>query len=125
ISKSQQANIDLHYAVHVTGHGWRKLMRLEAPFIYRVAHLPQRSALFDFISREGKVDAREMFATFNMGAGFAVYVDPKDAEPCVRLANACGHHAWIAGSIHPEGARRAVEITPLNIVFESDTLQVR
>jgi phosphoribosylformylglycinamidine cyclo-ligase len=60
-----------------------------------------------------------------MGAGFAVYVDRVDATKCVNLANACGHRAWIAGSIHKQGTRRAVEIGPLNISFESDTLQVR
>lgn len=125
ITRAQQADIDLHYAVHITGHGWRKLMRLETPFVYRVTQMPPRSALFDFLAREGKIDAREMFATFNMGAGFAVYVDKRDADKCVRLANACGHQSWVAGAIHRQGARRAVEIVPPNIVFESDTLQVR
>src|SRR5207244_8573405 len=27
----QDANIKLHYAAHMTGHGWRKLMRLQQP----------------------------------------------------------------------------------------------
>ncbi|CAN5523657.1 phosphoribosylformylglycinamidine cyclo-ligase [soil metagenome] len=125
VTRAQQSGIELRYAVHITGHGWRKLMRLQEPFVYRTTALPPRSMLFDFIAREGKVDAREMFATFNMGAGFAVYVDPKYADECVRLASVCGHHAWIAGRIQKQGDRRAVEIAPLNIVFESETLQVR
>lgn len=125
ITRAQQSKIDLHYAVHITGHGWRKLMRLDEPFVYRVTELAPASPLFDFIAREGRVDPREMYATFNMGAGFAVYVDPRDAAKCVELANACGHRAWIAGSIAKQGTRRAVEITPLNIAFESETLQVR
>ena len=32
----QEAGLRPHYAVHVTGHGWRKLMRLREPFVYRV-----------------------------------------------------------------------------------------
>ncbi|MFA6097863.1 MAG: AIR synthase related protein [Candidatus Paceibacterota bacterium] len=28
------AGIDIHYAVNITGHGWRKLMRAQEPFVY-------------------------------------------------------------------------------------------
>ena len=47
-------------------------------------------AIFEFIARHGPVDAREMYATFNMGAGFAVYVAPRDADACLRIARETG-----------------------------------
>src|SRR3954471_19330676 len=32
----QNAGIRPHYAAHITGHGWRKLMRLAEPFVYHM-----------------------------------------------------------------------------------------
>jgi phosphoribosylformylglycinamidine cyclo-ligase len=122
----QRAGIRLHYAVHVTGHGWRKLMRLSEPFVYRVTNMgPTPPAVFEFLRAGGPVEPRELYATLNMGVGFAVYVDPSDAARCVAIAESAGYTAWIAGAIAREGARRAVVIAPLGIVFESDTLHLR
>lgn len=125
VAACQDAGIPLHYAAHVTGHGWRKLMRLDEPFVYRIDTVGAVQPIFDFIMEHGPVDRREAYATFNMGAGFAVYVDPKDADRTVRLAQTLRHTAWRAGAVHKQGTRKAVEIPPLNITFESDTLQVR
>ena len=125
VAECQRAKLPIRYAVHVTGHGWRKLMRLEAPFVYRITEPGPIPPLFAFIAEQGKIEIREMYATFNMGAGFAVYVPPEFAVTCVGIARSTGHDAWIAGTIEQEGERRAVEIVPLQICFESDTLQVR
>ena len=71
------------------------------------------------------MDLREAYATFNMGAGFAVYVAPEDAGRCVELARREGYTAWVGGQVRREGTRKAVEIEPLGITFEAETLQVR
>jgi phosphoribosylformylglycinamidine cyclo-ligase len=68
---------------------------------------------------------REAYATFNMGAGFAVYVDPADADRCLAVARETGYRAWVGGAVAKQGRRRAVEVPPLGITFESDTLAVR
>ena len=125
IAACQKADIHLHYAAHITGHGWRKLMRLDEPFVYRMTEVRPAPAIFQFIMRSGPVEIREAYATFNMGAGFAVYVDPKDAQTCLRIAKETGYDAWVAGQVLKQGSRKAVEIVPLNITFESATLQVR
>jgi len=114
-----------HYAVHITGHGWRKLMRLPEAFVYRIQTPPFSSSLYRFLLREGKVSLREAYATFNMGAGFAVYVDPNQAEQCLNVAREAGLSAWNAGTVEKQGERKAVEILPHNITFEAETLQVR
>src|SRR5581483_12180623 len=113
------------YAAHITGHGWRKLMRLDEPFVYRMTHVPEAPAVFKFIQRAGPVETREAYATFNMGAGFAVYVDPNAADTCLRLARETGYAATQAGTVLKQGSRKAVEIVPLGITFEGETLQVR
>ena len=122
----QREGLPLHYAAHVTGHGWRKLMRLAEPFVYTMTALPpQPPAVFDFIRRAGPVEEREMYATFNMGVGFAAYVAAGDAAGCVAVATAAGYDAWVGGTVRRDGGRKAVEIVPLGITFESETLNVR
>jgi len=125
IAACQQAGLHLHYAAHVTGHGWRKLMRLDEPFVYRLTDLRPLPELFQFIMRSGPVELREAYATFNMGAGFAVYVAPADAQRCLGIARGAGYDAWQAGTVVRQGKRKAVEIVPAGIAFEGETLQVR
>jgi phosphoribosylformylglycinamidine cyclo-ligase len=125
IQACQQAKVPLHYAVHVTGHGWRKLMRAPDPFVYRITDVRPPLPIFDFIQTHGPVDIREMYATFNMGVGFAVYLDPADAERTLKLARESGYDAYRAGTVARDGSRKAVEIVPLDITFDADTLQVR
>lgn len=125
IAALQRAGIRPHYAVHLTGHGWRKLMRLPEPFVYRVTRLPEPMPIFEFLMRSGPIDVRETWATFNMGAGFAVYVDAGDAAKCVDLARQNGYQAWLGGTVQKQGDRKAVELAPLGITFDASTLQVR
>jgi len=125
IAALQQTGVRPHYAVHITGHGWRKLMRLSEPFVYRITDLPKPLAIFEFLMREGPIELREAYATFNMGAGFAVYVAPADAESCITVARDQGYTAWIGGTIQKQGPRKAVELAPVDITFEAESLQVR
>ena len=125
IAACQSAGIDLHYAVHMTGHGWRKLMRLAEPYVYRVTQLAPRLAIFDFIQQAGGLDDRSMCGTFNMGCGFAVYVPADQATRAIELAKSVGLHAWLGGTIEKDGNRKAVIIEPLGIAFEGETLKIR
>jgi phosphoribosylformylglycinamidine cyclo-ligase len=125
VAACQEAGIDLHYAAHLTGHGWRKIMRLEEPFVYRMTDVGDVPPVFSFIRKHGPVDQREAYATFNMGAGFAVYVSPDDVEACLKLAGKGGYTGWLGGTVVKQGARKAVEIIPLGITFEADSLKVR
>jgi phosphoribosylformylglycinamidine cyclo-ligase len=119
------AGIIPHYAVHVTGHGWRKLMRLEAPFVYRIDTLRPPPPVFDLLISAGPIDPVEAYATFNMGVGFAVYVESAKAAQCMQVAAETGYDAWRAGMVISEGARKAVAIDPLGITYDAQTLQVR
>jgi phosphoribosylformylglycinamidine cyclo-ligase len=121
----QQRGLKLNYVVHVTGHGWRKLMRLEEPFVYEIIAPRPAPALFQFLAEAGPISQREMYNTFNQGIGFAAYVASEIAGAVVAAARDCGHDAWIAGRVKKEGPRKAVEIPSLGLAYEGDTLQVR
>ena len=125
----RHAGVTLRYAVHVTGHGWRKLMRLDRPLVYRIdrptADGGDVPAVFRFLMDRGPVSADEAYATFNMGVGFAVYVRPGDAERCLAVAERAGHAAWVAGEVIDGGGRKAVEVPPLGLRYGASSLAVR
>ena len=118
-----KAGIVPHYAANVTGHGWRKLMRHPGAFGYRFHTVPPVPPVLRFIQQQAGQDDHEAYGTLNMGAGFALYVAPGDAERTAQVARDCGVQAWVAGVVEP-GPKRVV-IEPLGITFEGDELQLR
>jgi phosphoribosylformylglycinamidine cyclo-ligase len=117
------AGVRVRYAVNVTGHGWRKLMRHPADLTYRIRQLPDVPAVLSFIQKEAGLDARTAYGTFNMGAGFAVFVPAEDAERAAAVARKAGVDAWVAGSVEA-GPRRLV-IEPLDLEYAGSELGVR
>ncbi|MDQ6640008.1 MAG: AIR synthase-related protein [Pseudomonadota bacterium] len=118
-----RAGIRVRYAANITGHGWRKLMRHPAEFTYRIRQLPEVPAVLSFIRSEAGLDARAAYATFNMGAGFAVFVPAEDGERAAAVARKAGVDAWVAGSVET-GPRRLV-IEPLDLEYAGSELGVR
>jgi phosphoribosylformylglycinamidine cyclo-ligase len=125
VAACQDAGVVLRYAVHLTGHGWRKLMRLDAPLVYRVDRVPPPPPIFAFLMDAGPIDAREAYATFNMGVGFVLYVRPADVDATVAAATSAGYDAAPLGEVRREGDRRAVEIEPLGLAWDGASLAVR
>ncbi len=119
---------DIHYAVNITGHGWRKLMRSQLSFTYVITEMPKQQPLFDFIKEHGAVCDEEMYGNFNMGAGFAIYVPKHEVERVLTIVESYKDDrkltAWHAGYIE-ESSERKVVIRPKNITFEGSTLNVR
>ncbi len=118
-----QAGITPRYCANITGHGWRKLLRHPAEHTYRIHTVPDVTPVLKFIQQHAQQDAREAYSTFNMGAGFALFVDAADAQRTVDVAQAQGVKAWIAGQV--EAGPKQVLIEPLNIRFGADDLQLR
>jgi phosphoribosylformylglycinamidine cyclo-ligase len=122
--------INIHYAVNVTGHGWRKLMRAKEPFAYVIERLPNCPPIFDFIQRHGPVDDDEAYGNLNMGAGFALYVAQRDvskvleANEAVKAMNtANSFRVFQAG--HIERGEKKVLIKPKNLEYRGESLGVR
>ncbi|MEJ7137079.1 AIR synthase-related protein [Amphibiibacter pelophylacis] len=118
-----QAGVPVHYSVNVTGHGWRKLLRHPGDFTYRVHTVPPVPDVLSFMAREAGHDAREAYATLNMGAGFALFVPADQAERTVTVAQACGIEAWVCGAV--EAGTKQLIVEPLDLVWSADDLHVR
>lgn len=122
----QHADVRAKYLAHITGHGWRKIMRLPAALVYRIEDVgPAAPEVFKFIMNAGPVALSEAYGTFNMGAGFAAYVAERDVDATLKVASAAGYTAWRAGTVLEQGGRKAVEIPMLGLTYDGSTLQVR
>lgn len=116
--------IDIHYAVNITGHGWRKLMRAPQNFAYVIEKLPKQLPLFDFMQQHGPVDAEEAYANFNMGAGFAVYVAEADVDAVLAIAASHYMGALRAGFIERSNEKKVI-VDPRGLEYLGSTLGVR
>jgi phosphoribosylformylglycinamidine cyclo-ligase len=119
--------VRIHYAVNITGHGWRKLMRAESPFTYVIETLPRALPIFDFIQKHGLVDDEEAYGNLNMGAGFALYMPEADVDKALEVVKSAGPSmpfaAFRAG--HIESGEKKVVIRPKALEFHGSTLAVR
>lgn len=116
-------NIDIHYMINITGHGFRKLMRAQKSFTYVVDNIPPLSELFSFIQKNSGLSLSDMYSTFNMGAGFAIYVPQKYSQSILNISRKHHIKSWIAGKI--EKGKKQVIIKPLNITYSEKDLNIR
>ena len=55
--------------------------------------------IFDLIRKEGNIDERDMFNTFNMGVGMSVVVAKEDENQALEILKANGENAYTVGRI--------------------------
>lgn len=130
VEECLKVGIDLHYGVHITGHGWRKLMRAPQEFTYVVEKVPEPPPVFGFMQKHGPVDDKEAYGNWNMGAGFALYMPYSEIVKVVRLArkrkNGRKHpfSAMYAGCIK-RGERKVIIKPKKDMTFSAETLNLR
>jgi len=117
--------IKLHYASHITGHGWRKLMRAVEPFAYIIETTFEPLPIFTFLQEKSGMNDKEMYGTFNMGAGFAVYVSPKDVQSVLDIAKKNKIKAMDAGYVKKAKGGKKISILPVGVEFDGSSLAVR
>jgi phosphoribosylformylglycinamidine cyclo-ligase len=79
--------------------------------------------VLDFIRQKAGIDDREAYGTLNMGAGFALFVAPDDAQRTIDVARGCGIDGQVAGTV--ERGDKQVVIEPLGLTFAARELHVR
>jgi phosphoribosylformylglycinamidine cyclo-ligase len=117
------AGAPVHYASHVTGHGLRKLMRADRELTYRIRELPPVPEVLQFVVTGAGLDEAAAYGTFNMGVGFALYVEAGAGARVGRLAEEAGFPALVGGTVEA-GARRVV-LEPVGVVYASEELELR
>lgn len=93
----KQEDLEVKAAVHITGDGIAKFWRLlrwqeiDSGLGLRLK-ISRKPAIFELIVETARrsrspISVREMFKTFNMGVGFAIFVSAKDAARVVDCLN--------------------------------------
>lgn len=115
--------IEVHYIVNITGHGLRKIMRGRQEYTYVIDKIIEPSELYDFIQNQAELSDYEMYQTFNMGLDYAIFLPEKEIIKAQKIIKKNGFESINAGYVE-EGERQVV-IKPKNIIFKSDTLDLR
>ena len=118
----EDADVELTYLSHVTGHGLLKLMRPTRELSYRIERLPAVPAVLSFLVEQAGMDAQAAYSTFNMGSGYALYCRAGDGEKIVATAARLGLDALLAGRVE-EGPRQVV-LEPVDVRFAGDRLEL-
>lgn len=121
IEECLNLGVKIHYGVNITGHGHRKLMRAKQLLTYVIEELPPPLPIFDFIQRHGRVDDREMYGTFNMGAGFALYI-PQSDVPKIQKVYEWGNYpfGWMRAGYIYSSKEKNVLIKPKDCLVYSE-----
>jgi len=116
-------NIDIHYIVNITGHGLRKIMRARQEFSYIIEQIYEPLEVFRFIQKNANLSDYEMYQTYNMGMDYAIFLAQKDVEKAQQIIKKNEFSSVNAGYV--EEGKRQVVIKPKNLVYKSETYNIR
>lgn len=115
--------VPVSYAVHISGHGWRKLMRAQKEFTYVIDKVPEPQPIFRKIQEVSGMSNEQIYGDYNMNAGFALYAPSDAVSEVLMFAAKLGYNALDAGYVE-KGPRRVV-INPVGVEFPGSQLQIR
>ncbi len=123
IQELLKQKVELHYGSHITGHGWRKIMRPQQNFSYIIEKIPTPQIIFTRIQQKTGMSDYQMYSDYNMGVGFALFAPEKSVGEVLKLAKKHKIPALDAGFV--KTGEREVMIKPLGIELSGKTLKIR
>jgi phosphoribosylformylglycinamidine cyclo-ligase len=96
---------DLRGIAHITGGGLSNLLRLHGSLGYHISDPLPSHPEFDWIAREGGVDAREMARTFNLGMGMVLVVSSNSADSLLGWLTERLPGCAVVGEVRDHGRR--------------------
>jgi phosphoribosylformylglycinamidine cyclo-ligase len=103
--------VDVRAISHITGGGfYENIPRilpegLAAKITLGTWEVP---AIFPYIQKCGNIETKEMYSTYNMGAGMMMFVNAEDAEAVVEALRAAGETANIIGEVVKSDTERVI-----------------
>lgn len=96
----KNGNVTVKACSHITGGGfYENIPRMLPEGI--VASINKNSyeipPIFGMLQKDGEIEEKIMYNTYNMGLGMVIAVDKKDADQAVKLIQAAGEKAYIIG----------------------------
>ena len=94
---------DIHGISHITGGGFYENIPRSIPDDGLKAVISRQSIVippvFKLLQKEGNIDERDMFNTYNMGVGMSIVVSQETADACIRALKEAGETAYVIGEI--------------------------
>ncbi len=107
---------EIHGLAHITGGGLRNLLRLKKGIRFVIDNPFEPQPIFSFLQREGNVDTKEMYQTFNMGMGFVVILPRDEVDEALNvLSKYSDARVKIVG--HVEKGEGVVDVPKLNLRY--------
>lgn len=102
LKELKKGNVTVNACSHITGGGfYENIPRMLPEGIH--AYIKQNSfeipPIFEMLSKDGDIEEKIMYNTYNMGIGMLIGVDSKDADAAVKLIEAAGEKAYIVGEV--------------------------
>src|SRR3984885_10946234 len=117
------AGVEPRGLVNISGGGLLNLARLQADVSYELDALPPPPPVFGLIAAAGEVPAATMYATFNMGTGFAIVIPAARQQAAMAALKSVGEEparvGWVTGR-----PGRAVSVPAAGIRGRGDTFEM-
>ncbi|MGZ3721038.1 MAG: phosphoribosylformylglycinamidine cyclo-ligase, partial [Bdellovibrionota bacterium] len=84
---------------HITGSGFYNIPRINPKFRYVITSLPQAPRIFPILQERAKLDAKEMYSTFNMGVGFVMACQKGKSAALIKFLEKKGERAFALGYV--------------------------
>ncbi len=98
----KEAGVRVKGCSHITGGGfYENIPRMlpEGKHAVVEKNSYEVPAIFGMIAREGQVEEKSMYNTYNMGIGMVLAVDPADVEKAVEAIQAAGETPYVIGRV--------------------------
>lgn len=102
LRKLRQGKVTIKACSHITGGGFYENIPRMLPDGVEARinkHSYQVPAIFEMLKRDGNIDERVMYNTFNMGIGMVTAIDPSEADKAISLLEEEGEKAYIIGEV--------------------------
>jgi len=95
--------ITINALAHITGGSFTKLNRLNKSVRYNLSNLPLPSGIFKQIQKDGKIETKEMYRTFNMGIGFCIILPKDEADKAISIIEKHKTEVYKIGEVDLKG----------------------
>ncbi len=98
----KEAGVTIKACSHITGGGfYENIPRMLAEGKHAVVEKGSYEvpAIFQMMAREGNVEEKVMYNTYNMGIGMVLAVDPADVGQAVKAIQSSGEEAFVIGKV--------------------------
>ena len=109
--QSLMGKVEVKGISHITGGGFYENVprMLPAGIVAKIEKTAMPvPPVFDLIAKTGKIPERDMYNTFNMGAGLVIAVDKNDADKALEAIKAAGETGYIIGEC--KSGEKGVEV---------------